>query len=80
MKCPHFHKGNKGNFGLSCSAADNFYLPSLFQIREYCRRSGYRKCPFFLAHISPAGSQKTSALSGGKTGSARQLRVNSSRQ
>jgi hypothetical protein len=47
MKCTHLGKGRI----LSCKALERPYVPSLFQLAEYCRSSEYRKCPFYLKSV-----------------------------
>jgi hypothetical protein len=47
MKCTHLVQGSI----LSCRALERPYVPSLFQLAEYCRRSEYRKCPFYLESV-----------------------------
>ncbi len=48
MKCAHLIT----SCGMSaCSALDNPYVPSLFELTEYCKRNEHRKCPFYLKGI-----------------------------
>jgi hypothetical protein len=35
----------------SCKALDKPYVPSLFELVEYCRTIDHRKCPFYLKGI-----------------------------
>ena len=35
----------------SCSALDKPYVPSLFELMEYCKTIDHRKCPFYLRGI-----------------------------
>jgi len=44
MKCPHLIK----RVICSCEVLDNQYIPSLFELQEYCRTVSHRKCPFLL--------------------------------
>jgi hypothetical protein len=44
MKCPHLLKWSIS----SCKALDKPYVPSLFELEEYCRTKDHRKCPFYL--------------------------------
>ncbi len=44
MKCPYLIK----NVHFLCKAENSGYLPSSFQLQEYCKRTEHRKCPFFL--------------------------------
>ena len=44
MKCPHLLKWVIP----TCRALDKPYVPSLFELEEYCRTESYRKCPFCL--------------------------------
>lgn len=47
MKCPHLANSVK----VSCKAIDKPYLPSLFELHEYCRTWDHKKCPFYLQEI-----------------------------
>lgn len=47
MKCPHLIKWVIS----SCKALDRPYVPSLFELEEYCRTRGHRKCPFYLKDV-----------------------------
>jgi hypothetical protein len=47
MKCTHLVKGRV----LSCKALERPYVPSLFQLAEYCRNGEHRKCPFYLESV-----------------------------
>lgn len=46
-KCAHLVNGKKA----ACKALNKVYVPSLFQLVEYCRSREYRKCPFYLRGI-----------------------------
>ncbi|OGW27439.1 MAG: hypothetical protein A2X59_07275 [Nitrospirae bacterium GWC2_42_7] len=48
MKCPHLIKWVIA----SCKALDKPYIPSIFELDEYCRTKDHRKCPFFLLDIN----------------------------
>jgi hypothetical protein len=37
----------KGNYMIFCTAVREGYIPSLFELNEYCRRDKYRMCPLF---------------------------------
>jgi hypothetical protein len=47
MKCPHLMKW----VITSCKAPDKPYMPSLFELEEYCSTKDHRKCPFYLKDI-----------------------------
>lgn len=47
MECPHL----TGDRMSRCKAGTLAYAPSLFQLHEYCRGKGYKKCPFFLRSV-----------------------------
>lgn len=47
MKCPHLIKWVVS----SCKALDKTYVPSLFELVEYCRTQEHRKCPFYLRDV-----------------------------
>lgn len=44
MYCPFL----KGSYVLSCSANKEIYVPSLFEIHEYCKSLRYKMCPFYM--------------------------------
>ena len=48
MKCPHLLKWSVW----SCKALDKPYVPSLFELEEYCRTKEHRKCPFYLQDVT----------------------------
>lgn len=48
MKCPHLEKWVVS----VCKAKENLYVPSNFQLHEYCRTQSYRKCPFLLRNVT----------------------------
>jgi hypothetical protein len=48
MKCTHLIR-RKGI--VECSALETPYVPSLFELGEYCRTNDHRKCPFYLKEI-----------------------------
>ena len=43
MKCLFL----KGRYMLSCSARREVYVPSIFELGEYCKCSRYKVCPFY---------------------------------
>jgi hypothetical protein len=55
MKCPHLIK----RLIVSCKAFDAPYVPSLFEIQEYCRTKDHRKCPFYLRDIIGRNTTET---------------------
>jgi hypothetical protein len=44
MRCPYL----ADNPLYRCEAADKLYVPSDFQLREYCKAKRYKRCPFYL--------------------------------
>ncbi len=48
MKCTHLVAGRNVS---ACSALETPYMPSLFELGEYCRTVDHRKCPFYLKGI-----------------------------
>lgn len=44
MKCPFL----KGNYLASCKADREVYVPTTFELREYCKTSQYLICPFYF--------------------------------
>ena len=53
MKCPHLAKWVIS----SCNAVEKPYLPSLFELQEYCRTKDHRKCPLYLRETKISGSK-----------------------
>ncbi len=47
MKCSHLVKLLEQS-SVYCNAGDKTYAPSPFQLKEYCRSSSHKKCPFRL--------------------------------
>ncbi|GBE02858.1 hypothetical protein BMS3Bbin06_00056 [bacterium BMS3Bbin06] len=43
MRCPFL----RDCIVSSCRAGDTPYIPSLFQLQEYCKNKDHRKCPFY---------------------------------
>ncbi len=41
--CP-FLDGRKSH----CNADASPYIPTMFELREYCRKPEHKKCPFYL--------------------------------
>jgi hypothetical protein len=48
MKCPHL----KQWLVATCAIDENVYVPSAFQLHEYCNTKGHKKCPFFAKSFS----------------------------
>jgi hypothetical protein len=48
MKCTHLIKW----VTFACKASEKLYFPSHFQLQEYCKKKGYKKCPFYLKGIN----------------------------
>jgi hypothetical protein len=48
MKCPHLFKW----LTYACKAKKQLYVPSSFQLEEYCKCRSHSKCPFFASVIS----------------------------
>ncbi len=53
MRCPHLEKWVVP----VCKAKNDPYVPSNFQLHEYCRTKNHTKCPFLLTSVS-AGKEK----------------------
>jgi len=51
MKCPHLNSW----IVATCKIDDSTYVPSVFQLNEYCKRRGHKRCPFFVKN---AGGHK----------------------
>ncbi len=47
MKCPFL----KGDYVSSCKAIEEIYIPSQFEINEYCRSKNYNVCPLYRQYI-----------------------------
>ena len=48
MKCAHLFKQKILS---SCKALEQPYMPSIFQLAEYCKTTDHKKCPFYLKGI-----------------------------
>lgn len=48
MKCPHLAKWVVS----VCKAVSNTYVPSNFELQEYCKTKSHKKCPFFLKNTA----------------------------
>lgn len=50
MKCPHLKRW----FVATCKIEEMnmIYVPSAFQLQEYCKTKGHKKCPFFIKNLS----------------------------
>ncbi len=48
MKCPHLIK----LINFMCKAQEKMYCPSKFQLKEYCKKASYKKCPFYNLRIN----------------------------
>ena len=44
MRCTFFI----GNYVFSCNAGKRVYVPSIFEMREYCKQIQYRICPHYM--------------------------------
>ncbi len=54
MKCPLL----KGKYMITCTAVQEGYIPSLFELEEYCRQAKHRTCPLFrAADAGPNGAR-----------------------
>lgn len=62
MKCPHL----VNMFVCTCAAEETPYVPSLFELEEYCRNTRHSRCPFYLgtALSSGSGSQQWAISAG----------------
>jgi len=43
MKCPQLNHWSVA----ACKILDEIYVPSEFQLQEYCRSKKHKKCPFY---------------------------------
>ena len=48
MKCPHLRPW----LIATCKVEDKMYVPSVFQLQEYCKTKSHKKCPLFLENIA----------------------------
>lgn len=44
MRCPYLERWVVS----VCKAVSNTYVPSNFELQEYCKTKSHKKCPFFL--------------------------------
>jgi len=47
MKCPHLRPWQVE----TCKIEQTLYVPSVFQLQEYCKTKGHEKCPFFVQSL-----------------------------
>ncbi len=60
MRCPCL----TGNYMLSCSARGEVYIPSSFELAEYCnseRRNLYKVCSYYSASPGERGTGRSDA-------------------
>ena len=43
MRCPFL----RGKYMLSCTANREVYIPSLFELDEYCKNGRHKMCPYY---------------------------------
>jgi len=55
MRCPLLIR----RFILACQAVDKPYLPSIFELQEYCRTKAHRKCPLYLRDVIGRNTPET---------------------
>ena len=48
MKCPHLRRWTVA----ACRIDEKVYVPSVFQLEEYCKTREHKKCPFFVKYCS----------------------------
>lgn len=48
MKCPHLRRWSVA----ACRIDEKVYVPSVFQLEEYCKKREHKKCPFFVKYYS----------------------------
>jgi|GEM_PF-5022298 len=46
MKCNYLY----GRYMLACKAGPRSYVPSSFEIEEYCKTGRHRVCPLYFMH------------------------------
>ncbi len=46
-ECPYLSSSFEGQDKSICSAAHLVYIPSAFELKEYCREERHRVCPFY---------------------------------
>ena len=45
----------KGNYVVSCRATKEVYVPSGFELEEYCRSIRHKVCPFYVGRSPEPG-------------------------
>ena len=48
MQCPFI----TGKYMFSCKALKEVYVPSEFELGEYCRQSRHKICPFYCKSVA----------------------------
>ena len=63
MKCPHLTVSAYQ----TCHSLDRPYLPSPFELHEYCSVIAHRRCPFYLGYAATAkvAADKYPKITGG---------------
>ena len=51
----------KGRYVVSCGATKEVYVPSSFELEEYCTCGRHTVCPFYVGHIYDSGNALQSA-------------------
>lgn len=69
MKCPHL----VSLMVCSCKAGDRPYVPSLFELDEYCRTERHSRCPFYLG--VPPMPVYAQSVSRKKAGAAKNIMI-----
>jgi hypothetical protein len=57
MRCPFL----EGRRILACRSLGAVYVPSLFELDEYCRHERHKKCPFYSGPSHAGALAKTTA-------------------
>jgi hypothetical protein len=62
MNCPHL----KGKKIQTCRGNDNVYVPSIFELEEYCRTAKAVKCPLLYTKMYTKINDDQNPAQGGR--------------
>ncbi len=54
MSCPHLNLWRV----ITCKIGDRIYIPSIYQLREYCETRWHKRCPFNIKRITEKNEEE----------------------
>ncbi len=61
MRCPHL----VDRMVSFCKADDKPYVPSIYELQEYCTAGKHQRCPLFISEVD-IGEEELSSQSGAR--------------